>query len=208
MLGCLESNSCIFTLCDTFVFLPISIVSGPSPNQAHLQAQSPSESWARHQNTSKSKIIWVVVSNIFYFYPYLGKIPILTNVFGMGWNHQLVIRFWVGFAYVCAPCVGDPPKKASHPLLNSPRRTRQCPGSRSVTVVRCTTAAAPSPSVRSCKRRGSGRGSVVPAVAELQGWGMVFGSNVVGNLWSYMETSCYFWLPEIFFYCQKFQLHK
>ena len=40
MLGCLESNSCIFTLCDTFVFLPISIVSGPSPNQA----QSPSES--------------------------------------------------------------------------------------------------------------------------------------------------------------------
>ena len=41
----------------------------------------------------------MVVSNIFYFYPYLGKIPILTNVFGMGWNHQLVIRFWVGGAY-------------------------------------------------------------------------------------------------------------
>ena len=31
---------------------------------------------------------WVVVSNIFNFYPYLGKIPILTNIFGMGWNHQ------------------------------------------------------------------------------------------------------------------------
>ena len=26
--------------------------------------------------------------NIFYFHPYLGKIPILTNIFQMGWNHQ------------------------------------------------------------------------------------------------------------------------
>ena len=25
----------------------------------------------------------------FYFQPYLGKIPILTNIFQMGWNHQL-----------------------------------------------------------------------------------------------------------------------
>ena len=32
---------------------------------------------------------WVVVSNMFYFHPYLGKIPILTNIFQMGWNHQL-----------------------------------------------------------------------------------------------------------------------
>ena len=31
----------------------------------------------------------MVVSNIFYFHPYLGKIPILTNIFGRGWNHQL-----------------------------------------------------------------------------------------------------------------------
>ena len=29
-------------------------------------------------------IDWVVVSNIFYFHPYLGKIPILTNIFQMG----------------------------------------------------------------------------------------------------------------------------
>jgi len=28
--------------------------------------------------------IWVVVSNIFYFHPYLGKIPIWTNIFLMG----------------------------------------------------------------------------------------------------------------------------
>ena len=38
-------------------------------------------------------IYWVVVSNIFYFQPYLGKIPILTNIFQMGWNHQLVYIF-------------------------------------------------------------------------------------------------------------------
>ena len=31
----------------------------------------------------------VVASNIFYFHPYSGKIPILTNIFQMGWfNHQ------------------------------------------------------------------------------------------------------------------------
>ena len=39
--------------------------------------------------------IWVVVSNMFYFYPYLGKIPILTNIFQMGWNHQLDIHSWL-----------------------------------------------------------------------------------------------------------------
>ena len=33
-------------------------------------------------------------SNIFYFHPYLGKIPILTNIFQTGWNHQLVMRSW------------------------------------------------------------------------------------------------------------------
>ena len=25
---------------------------------------------------------------MFYFHPYLGKIPILTNIFQMGWTHQ------------------------------------------------------------------------------------------------------------------------
>ena len=32
---------------------------------------------------------WVVVSNMFYVHPHFGKIPILTNIFQMGWNHQL-----------------------------------------------------------------------------------------------------------------------
>ena len=34
----------------------------------------------------------MVVSNIVYFHPYLRKIPILTNIFEMGWfNHQPVM---------------------------------------------------------------------------------------------------------------------
>ena len=32
---------------------------------------------------------WVVVSHILLFSPYLGKIPILTSIFQVGWNHQL-----------------------------------------------------------------------------------------------------------------------
>ena len=38
---------------------------------------------------NQTKCYWLVVSNIFYFHPYLGKIPILTNIFQRGWNHQL-----------------------------------------------------------------------------------------------------------------------
>ena len=33
----------------------------------------------------------MVVSNIFCFHPYLGKWSNLTNIFQMGWNHQLDI---------------------------------------------------------------------------------------------------------------------
>ena len=30
-------------------------------------------------------------SSMFYVHPYLGKWSILTNIFGLGWNHQLVL---------------------------------------------------------------------------------------------------------------------
>ena len=60
----------------------------------HLGACIPSQ-WAgmgQAQWTRASwHLIWAVVSNIFYFHPYLGKIPILANIFQRGWNHQLVI---------------------------------------------------------------------------------------------------------------------
>ena len=38
----------------------------------------------------RRKLLSVVISNMFYSHPYLGKIPILTHIFHMGWNHQLV----------------------------------------------------------------------------------------------------------------------
>ena len=52
-------------------------------------------------------LIWVVVSNILYFHPYLGKIPNLTNMFQRGWNHQPVIFllpcFTMGFLDLFLP---------------------------------------------------------------------------------------------------------
>ena len=33
----------------------------------------------------------------FYFHPYLGKIPILTNIFQRGWNHQPALVDWSWF---------------------------------------------------------------------------------------------------------------
>ena len=41
---------------------------------------------------------------MFYFHPYLGKIPILTNIFQMGWNHQPVYGFHVG-KYTIVPWI-------------------------------------------------------------------------------------------------------
>ena len=38
-------------------------------------------------------IDWVVVSNMFYFHPYLGKLSNLANIFQVGWNHQLVNKY-------------------------------------------------------------------------------------------------------------------
>ena len=40
-----------------------------------------------------------MVLNICYFHPYLGKIPILTNIFQMGWNHQLDLYIWSQFCH-------------------------------------------------------------------------------------------------------------
>ena len=37
---------------------------------------------------------WVVVSKLFYFHPYLGKMSNLANIFQMGWNHQLEDGWW------------------------------------------------------------------------------------------------------------------
>ena len=48
--------------------------------------------WRENRMPAPEKTtIWVVVSNVFYFHPYLGKWSNLTNIFQMGWNHQLAI---------------------------------------------------------------------------------------------------------------------
>ena len=33
--------------------------------------------------------------SIFYFHPYLGKVPILTNFIKLGWNHQPVLNLYI-----------------------------------------------------------------------------------------------------------------
>ena len=40
-------------------------------------------------------LVFWVVSNILYFHPYLAKIPNLTNIFQIGWNHQPVLMYRV-----------------------------------------------------------------------------------------------------------------
>ena len=49
-----------------------------------------------------SNYILVVVLDIFYFHPYLGKIPILTIISQRGWNHQLDINYIYDFPLLLA----------------------------------------------------------------------------------------------------------
>ena len=48
-----------------------------------------------------------MVSNIFYFHPYLGKCSNLTNIFQLGWNHQLEKNI-----------KGSDELRAIHPIFN------------------------------------------------------------------------------------------
>ena len=52
-----------------------------------------------------------MVSNIFYFHPYLGKIPNLTNIFQRGWNHQLAGSSFPSNHLGKILCFFRPPKK-------------------------------------------------------------------------------------------------
>ena len=60
----------------------------PRPSNADLTVSHRSPQFALGY-----ECCWFILgggSNMFYFHPYLGKIPILTNIFQMGWKHQLV----------------------------------------------------------------------------------------------------------------------
>ena len=50
----------------------------------------------KHKQYLHLRFLQVVVSNIYYVHPYLGKIN-LTNIFQRGWNHQLVLFFSLNF---------------------------------------------------------------------------------------------------------------
>ena len=50
------------------------------------------EGWPGEASTKNTAAIYLVVSNILYFHPYLGKWSNLPNIFRRGWNHQLVIH--------------------------------------------------------------------------------------------------------------------
>ena len=71
-------------------------------------------------------IHWVVVSNIFYFHPYLGKWSNLIIIFQMGWNHQLVHIVWghqrVMMVFQRGPRLGEfhPPSLESWWVLELP----------------------------------------------------------------------------------------
>ena len=56
--------------------------------------------------TEYSKTLGGGNSNIFYFHPYLGKIPILTNIFQMGWNHQLAEYSKTALSYLACNLLG------------------------------------------------------------------------------------------------------
>ena len=50
----------------------------------------PEDSRAQMERIETWRIKFLVgVFNMFYLHPYLGKIPILTNIFQRAWNHQL-----------------------------------------------------------------------------------------------------------------------
>ena len=53
------------------------------------QGCTPSQGEQKNKSSSFSWSVWWF--QLFYIFPLFGKIPIFTNIFQMGWNHQPVI---------------------------------------------------------------------------------------------------------------------
>ena len=69
----------------------VKLMDIDSPNGLRLKKRTMhltnySVPWILELSVSDAMEDWVVVS--FFFQTYLGKIPIFTNIFQMGWNHQ------------------------------------------------------------------------------------------------------------------------
>ena len=99
-----QDNHCLYSLqhSDVLRFFFLGRLRLVSPSQILLMLQNSMKMHGARRRPGPIMhpmhviyYIWVVVSNMFYFYPYLGKIPILTNIFQMGWNHQLDIHSWL-----------------------------------------------------------------------------------------------------------------
>ncbi len=86
----------------TYLQLPTGQVSIWRFPTSQISIESPHFFWHQEQHMQKVEIKkkraarkikapprWVVVWNISYFHPYLGKTPILTNILQRAWNHQL-----------------------------------------------------------------------------------------------------------------------
>ena len=72
-------------------------------------------------------------SNIFHYHPYLGKIPIVTTIFQMGWfNHQLYERFFLNQMGSEPTTTWDPTLSGNHFRWNVPHdgpidQAQNCP---------------------------------------------------------------------------------
>ena len=83
-----------------------SLMEHPNSPAQQTKTARWSKAQKRHLNRYSSNILigtcavgqqenWLVVSNRFYVHPDLGKIPMLTNIFQMGWNHKhMTQKFW------------------------------------------------------------------------------------------------------------------
>ena len=76
---------CLFTSIEEPQFQDTNRCSPLEPNMAAFWRLR----WVAKFPAVVTIVYWLVVSKIFYFHPYLGKIPNLTNIFQWGWNHQL-----------------------------------------------------------------------------------------------------------------------
>ena len=90
-----EFQDCCFSWLPTALLVE-QLLQRPVCNDCDLKS-----SW----NFRRVMFTYVVVSHIFCFHPYLGKWSNLTNIFQMGWNHQLVTRYHLQYMSYASPAV-------------------------------------------------------------------------------------------------------
>ena len=79
--------ACLFQAGEEFVTQLGMALGSRGNRQVPRELQGP-KSWLESEAMVMRMTGWWF-QIFFYVHPYLGKIPILTNIFQMGWNHQL-----------------------------------------------------------------------------------------------------------------------